>query len=1132
MEICETGAFEVCKSSAVQSTASACLPAVQQSTNVVQPFIFSAALIHGGKTDSSDFCASETHLNTKMQSFGTPKSFSHQCSISDGKISQTWLPGRSWINRNPPDVRWHSPIEFKSFFREECEDIVNQLRCKATDGKSASKRKLDVSLIDEEPPPFFSTPLHMHNEIYSSSKRRRIDAIGSKRNLEPYFQHSKTSPCGSLILTNAEKSEKKMSSLHAEQDTNMLREHYLNAKPLIFSECNKSWVMVAPKPANRSMADPPIMTLSERVDNAETPTSERYKYFTSPMLPSTKLRKKLTPVKEVLSEVKISEWRNKDELNVTYVMPTICHTLDGPNSRPGDDWSFNSFLSAECENLIKQVKNTFEGIRTDRELDHKMEKSSFLEGSLLDLDKMNLNLLDFHLMDEGNQNDKHKVLCCPATTYLNKLHIKMNETESINQVGVDGKSLSTDSALPVTDSSENDRTFILSVVPIQNCGKALEEGMGDTCMHKVNSTVCMQHTMFTQSAVNSADTTHILLCDAIPEGNTMQAIVSSDKMPMPTLANITQNITANTEIDVAGVPQDMASIPNEMDVANVIHNIVMKSSGTAEANVTQELVYKTSETATNATQDLVSEPSEMTVTNATEVFAQKPNGTSVSVTQDIVLEPTEMTVTDATQAYVLKSNGTSVSNVSQDTASCGMTLTTTTQDIVLEPTEMTVTKAPQIYILKSDWSSVSNVTQDNVSAPSGMIVNVSQDLMSEPSGMTVICANQGLVSESSGMPVTNATHLMVEPSRMTVAHANKVFVQKPSGTSMSNVTQDIVSKEVTVVNTTKDIGEITTDVPSLEKDAVGKIPNITPDALLDYEGTSKCTLHKLLNKTFSMNRQDKQTLPFIVPVAIATPDFPTHCEMATVNITKDLASEHVEVAEPDSTQDVDEERLEQVVSHPEQLEHYTKIWETSQDLSFSSGSLSFVTSTPVTGLSHYRFIIKSEQPMQYDPNFTFTNLEAQTKELEMKGQSKLKLLHRGSLVKRGMTRGPMLPRVSRSNLPVAVEKSKLMEPPCAPKFGQGSLPQATEWAKKLTKEHLSNNDLPGGSNCFRRGMVCPSLSRITTVGIAQKKLGESARQLVYHKPINGLYTLKTTAAKVSNKRFLSTSFFVYDSFSI
>ncbi|XP_063287108.1 uncharacterized protein LOC134572220 [Pelobates fuscus] len=265
-----------------------------------------------------------------------------------------------------------------------------------------------------------------------------------------------------------------------------------------------------------------------------------------------------------------------------------------------------------------------------------------------------------------------------------------------------------------------------------------------------------------------------------------------------------------------------------------------------------------------------------------------------------------------------------------------------------------------------------------------------------------------------------------------------------------------------------------------------------------------------------MNRQDKQTSPFIVPVAIATPDFPTHCEMATVNITQDLASEHVEVAEPDSTQDVDEERLEQVVSHPEQLEHCTKIWETSQELSFSSGSLSFVTSTPVTGLSHYRFIIKSEQPMQYDPNFTFTNLEAQIKELEMKGQSKLKLLHRGSLVKRGMTRGSMLPRVSRSNVPVAVEKSKLMEPPCAPKFGHGSLPQATEGAKKLTKEHLPNNDLPGGSNCFRRGMVCPSLSRNTTVGIAQKNLGESARQLVYHKPINGLYTLKATAAKIGS----------------
>ncbi|XP_073498468.1 uncharacterized protein [Phyllobates terribilis] len=77
-----------------------------------------------------------------------------------------------------------NPPGYKSFFSLECNEIIEQLKSKAAQGWSASKRKLeelDISTIEAEPLPLlYCTPKSVLNETTCSAKRSRIDYQGDK----------------------------------------------------------------------------------------------------------------------------------------------------------------------------------------------------------------------------------------------------------------------------------------------------------------------------------------------------------------------------------------------------------------------------------------------------------------------------------------------------------------------------------------------------------------------------------------------------------------------------------------------------------------------------------------------------------------------------------------------------------------------------------------------------------------------------------------------------------------------------------------------------------------------------------------------------------------------------------------
>eukprot|EP00079_Xenopus_tropicalis_P038093 XP_017951864.1 PREDICTED: uncharacterized protein LOC100495263 [Xenopus tropicalis] len=79
-----------------------------------------------------------------------------------------------------------SPMQYRSFFLAECEDIARQLQSKEPEESNTSKRKieeLDISTIEAEPPPFYCTPKSTLDDAEYSAKRRRLD-LSDKRNIK------------------------------------------------------------------------------------------------------------------------------------------------------------------------------------------------------------------------------------------------------------------------------------------------------------------------------------------------------------------------------------------------------------------------------------------------------------------------------------------------------------------------------------------------------------------------------------------------------------------------------------------------------------------------------------------------------------------------------------------------------------------------------------------------------------------------------------------------------------------------------------------------------------------------------------------------------------------------------------
>ncbi|OCT67384.1 uncharacterized protein LOC108698338 [Xenopus laevis] len=103
-----------------------------------------------------------------------------------------------------------SPMQYRSFFLAECEEIARQLQSKEPEECNRSKRKieaLDISTIEAEPPPFLCTPKSTLDDTKSSAKKRRLDLLeySSKGKFNHYVPYCE-SPIPICLLSKSKES--------------------------------------------------------------------------------------------------------------------------------------------------------------------------------------------------------------------------------------------------------------------------------------------------------------------------------------------------------------------------------------------------------------------------------------------------------------------------------------------------------------------------------------------------------------------------------------------------------------------------------------------------------------------------------------------------------------------------------------------------------------------------------------------------------------------------------------------------------------------------------------------------------------------------------------------------------------
>ncbi|XP_053329319.1 uncharacterized protein LOC128503300 [Spea bombifrons] len=560
------------------------VPSNQENINLAQPFIFNSFLTKGEKDDFSKGTDTEEHFSTFILPSPEP---TYSSTKSEEKMSDKGETAEDRLLWRTPDAhRQDSLLVYKSFFSEECDYIINQLQHKAVEGKSGSKRKLvdmEVSLIDEELPPFFCTPDDTPNMC--SSKRKRMEQLGSKRNLNVYFQRPEILPYGCFSVAN----QKELSG-----NTNVPR---WKQNPY----CSKSQSAVNSQPL-----------IGLKPLNCERSYRENCTHFVDPVSSSAKTIMKLSPVKEVAGESTASEDRKQNGAHSPPLQNL--HTLPAQSA---SGLIFKSVRDGEHVAGIRQqnVKTSTNEIKVPEFLDKEepvfqMETNSIFDGSLPDLEKMNFSSVNSILLEnESNQNSK-----------------AMSNTREFQS--------------NVTVSKDNSSTCELPA--------KVSEPRGRLCrvMFPEEGEMAKERTDAVMSAVNITQDIVPQHCGAAAANVTWDVVSKSEKILHNVTRDISVN---PVEVTAASVTQDIVLGTAQARAANVTWDIVSKSEQMRTASVTQDIVLKHGEVAVDLEDLACKETPNRAIRKVASemVLAHPANATqdlthdiitAVNATQDIVLE--------------------------------------------------------------------------------------------------------------------------------------------------------------------------------------------------------------------------------------------------------------------------------------------------------------------------------------------------------------------------------------------------------------------------------------------------------------------------------------------------------------
>ncbi|KAE8584098.1 hypothetical protein XENTR_v10020822 [Xenopus tropicalis] len=1081
-------------------------------------------------------------------------------------------------------VAQESPMQaplYRSFFAAECQDIVDQLEGKETEGRCAGKRKveeLDVSSIDAEPPPYDCTPMKSMLACEVANIIRSLDS--SPANEGP-------SMLGDSLL-DLEKLD--------------LQLHDFNLK-------DKGKLCGRIQALNSSTEG--IFFLGEGTDGV-----------------CSSKKQKLDPMKETKSIV--NNLSNSEEKSYSN-SPLLTHGHSGSKSvvngtrlnvpqemkRGGNVEKIMNLM-----NEAKMEKGTFEG-RSFHAEHVGRSASSELSSKKTEADFIlpTNTTVDMEITNEA-----------VVTTQVIKSVRKLSSTPDLFPVSKVSNANTTQDLVPVRkvpDANTTQDLFPVSKVLDANTTQDLFP------VSKVPDANTTQDLVPVSKVLGANTTQDLVLVYKVPDANTTQLI---EAVPLALIDATQDIIVAHDEVLGVNATQEIETL--QKTSANTTQDIVLEEG--AAANSTQ-VIETGLQASANTTLDILHD--EVIVANTTQVieapYKSSPRGiiigevttgnttqvtdartkASANTTQDIVLEhnvlfPLKPAIAQVTRVVPKMTSFNTTQDVLSDPEDVACTqkadtvpkmiCSNTTQDILLEPDETTGAQATNIMPKITS----SNTTLDIVLEPEVLIAtqitdaeaqfsssNTTQEILPEvntvnvsklPNTMLNVTSSNttnDIVPEPAVSKMCSETLIKdAEPTHndaMAVSGAQTVeAVSKLSASTTQEITivdEKVNTSNTTVCNNMKD--PLVNSAAATSSKATGEAPVMSPNVSFSPNNSpvstiqvsaSERSVNNIKNSGDAILVKDQQTFG---PVCTSDPAQDTALpEVARADSLGVLESSQVQMPVTGVTQvsqesismantltEGKEESSNMAVMHQisGKAEDNNKSCETtssscheSDKLScheptgdmgemepcevaqeteathdesvFSVSSLSFVTSTPLPGLSNFQFKKSSQDSTQHDPNLSVCSVvdESANKASEEE-REKSHQAQGGKHLGRETTHVAQLPRnPQRSFLPQAraLQSGTGIPSSGIPSARRSLALTAAPVPQKLTKEQVLSQIPPRGTGIPARGSIRPPLTRNSlvraSVGNAKPSAGSSAANTSQNRTIGSRFrTPRAAAAK-------------------
>eukprot|EP00079_Xenopus_tropicalis_P019889 XP_012810119.1 PREDICTED: uncharacterized protein LOC105945819 [Xenopus tropicalis] len=582
-----------------------------------------------------------------------------------------------------------SPMQYRSFFLAECEDIARQLQSKEPEESNTSKRKieeLDISTIEAEPPPFYCTPKSTLDDAEYSAKRRRLD-LSEYSDKEKWNHNGQyyESPIPIYLLSKSKESlpvpwmskdRSKPNEVHAP----LLRDA-LDTKQAFPEFLTQNARKDLPLISIKELGSEPInkCTVLDGED-IQLKNSCYFAYRTQESLLET------PPIKTYCAA--------KCELISTCI--TSKHTGKPNEDMVGKDRHLFPYVRTPLK-----VKIAFELTQTFSPLDKRniKEGPSILGVTLLDLDKMTM---------EEHGGTCHKDKSVSNDGVLDVLQNKLlNTTVSIEKQEQQNSSKKTaDSNTQFSEKSQ-----ILNK-PFERNANPMKVNQNLKRSELLNNTV----TLTDQLKINNSPLKKLsIISNKLQPLNsfTVNNIRPNNIPIMP--PRISRNATKNA--------MDIRVVTTEAMKKNAAaHDTVLIDNGMTGSNRTQNAVSASStEISVDITQDIVPIKNKIASNNSAEGNKHRTWATdkiTLNTTHDIMLKPGVLTSSNSFQENISGFSNVPTSNTVQGTQSTCSAIgaANATQDIISKPCKVSKSNANQGAASAHVGTNVLNITQDIITS--------------------------------------------------------------------------------------------------------------------------------------------------------------------------------------------------------------------------------------------------------------------------------------------------------------------------------------------------------------------------------------------------------------------------------